>query len=63
MTSTMASTMQGVRWHVRCNEYAGNLSDVFSAALSASETAVRYAIQCDEYDSSWYDGDVVNDDM
>jgi len=59
----MVSTMRGVRWYVRCDEYAGNLSDLFSAALSVSETAGRCAIRCDEYDGGWHDGDVENDNM
>jgi len=58
----MASTMRGVRWHVRCDEYAGDLSDVVSAALSVSETAGKCAIRCDEYDGGGYDGDAENDD-
>ena len=59
----MASTMRGVRWCVRRNEYAGILSDFFSAAVSVSETAGRCTIRCDEYDGGWYDGDAENDDM
>jgi len=42
---------------------AGDLSDFFSAVLILSETARRCAIRCDEYDSSWYDGDAENNDM
>jgi len=59
----MANTMQGVRSRVRHDECACDLSDVFSLALSVSETAGRYALHCDEYDGGWYDGDTVNDDM
>jgi len=59
----MANTMRGVRWRVRCDEYAGDLSDVVSAALSVSETAGRCAIRCDEYDGGGYDGDAEHDDM
>jgi len=59
----MVSTMRGVRWCVRRDEYAGDLSDLFSAALSVSETAGRYAIRCDEYNGGWHDGDAENDDM
>jgi len=58
----MASTMRGVRWPVGRDEYAGDLSDVVSAALSVSETARRGAIQFDEYDGGGYDGDAENDD-
>jgi len=59
----MASTMQGVRWRIRCYEYAGDLSDVVSADLSVSETAGRCAIQCDAYDGGGYDGNTENDDI
>jgi len=59
----MVSTMRGVRWRVRRDEYAGDLSDLFSAALSVSEKAGRCAIRCDEYDGGWYDGDAENNDM
>jgi len=59
----MVSTMRGVRWRVRRDEYASDLSDLFSAALSVSEIAGRCAMGCDEYDGGWHDGDVENDDM
>lgn len=57
----MATTMRGVRWRVRRDEYAGDLSDVFSAALSVSESR-KVCIRCNEYDGGGYDGDVENDD-
>jgi len=63
VTSTMVRTTRGVQWRVRCDENAGDLSDLFSAALSLSETAGRCAIRCDEYNSGWHDGDAENDDM
>jgi len=62
VTSTMVSAMQGVRWCVRPDEYAGDFSDVISTVHSVSETDIRYAIQCDKYDVGGYVGSTEIDD-
>jgi hypothetical protein len=58
--------MRAVRWRVRLDAYAGDLSNVVSAALNVAESAGRCAIRRDaydggEYDGGEYDGDAVND--
>jgi hypothetical protein len=60
-TSTKASTMRAVRWRVRLDAYAGDLSTVVSAALNVAELAGRCAIRRDEYNGGEYNGDAVND--
>jgi hypothetical protein len=53
--------MRAVGWRVRLDAYAGDLSNVVSAALNVAESAGRCAIRRDEYDGGEYDGDAVND--
>jgi len=50
------------REYIRRDEYAGDLSDVVSAALRVSQSSESCAIRRDEYDGGKYDGDVENDD-
>jgi hypothetical protein len=42
--------MQAVRWRIRLDAYAADLSNVVSAALNVAESAGRCAIRRDAYD-------------